>query len=186
MKEKYDLTDVTNWSKQSFPDKDKKKKAPMLDMFKRVLPAADTRKKDFYQSLNTEETKGFSPWLVMRYLSSAESANNDIIEHYLIMTNELVNTNFSDLKHCPDLQWKLMSMVGIGQSVKHPYIQPGKGRRTKSNAFRNWLADRNPEFNEQELDLLFRSYTRSHARDILDQFQIKDKDIIAAANDLPV
>ena len=67
-------------------------KAPMLDMFKRVLPALDTRNKTLYENLNEEEMKGFSPWLVQRYLSSAESANNAIIEHYLIMTNDIVNT----------------------------------------------------------------------------------------------
>ena len=156
----------------------------MLDMFKRVLPAIDTRNKQFYENLTEEEQKGFAAWLVMRYLSSAESANNEIIEHYLIMTNELVNTNFSELKNDPELLWKLMSIVGIGKSVKHPYVAPGKGKKKKSNAFKAWLHEQYNHLSEQEIDLWFSNITKEQARDMLEQYQIKDKDIISAANDL--
>lgn len=156
----------------------------MLDMFKRVLPAADLRRRDFINSLTEEERKGFSPWLVMRYLSSAESSNQEIIEHYLIMTNELVNTNFSDIKHDPELVWKLMSVVGIGKSVKHPYVAPGKGRKKKTNAFKNFLREKYPHLNDEELDIWFSKFDKKSARDFLEQYQIKDKDIISAANDL--
>lgn len=159
-------------------------KAPMLDMFKRVLPAIDTRNKQFYENLTEEERKGFAAWLVMRYLSSAESANNEIIEHYLIMTNELVNTNFSELKNDPELLWKLMSIVGIGKSVKHPYVAPGKGKKKKSNAFKAWLHEQYNHLSEQEIDLWFSNITKEQARDMLEQYQIKDKDVISAANDL--
>lgn len=158
-------------------------KTPMLDMFKRVLPSIDTRNKKFYQSLTEEEKKGFSPWLVQRYLSSAESASNEVIEHYLIMTNDLVNTNFSDIKD-PEMTWKLMSIVGIGKSVKHPYIAPGKGRKKKSNAFKQWLHDQYPYLNDQEIDLWYSQFDKKSALDILEQYQVKDKDIIASANDL--
>jgi hypothetical protein len=159
-------------------------KTPMLDMFKRVLPAIDTRNKQFYERLTEEEQKGFAAWLVMRYLSSAESATPEIIEHYLIMTNELVNTNFSDLKNHPELLWKLMSVVGVGKSVKHPYVAPGKGKKKKSNAFKAWLHEQYNYLSEQEIDLWFSNITREQARDMLEQYQIKDKDIISAANDL--
>lgn len=158
-------------------------KAPLLDMFKRVLPSADIRNKGFYDSLNEEERKGFSPWLVQRYLSSAESADPSVIEHYLIMTNELVNINSKDIKD-PELTWKLMSIVGIGKSVKHPYIAPSKGRRKKSNAFYEWLRIQKPHLDEQELDLWFNMFDKKQALNILEQHHVKDKDIIAAANDL--
>lgn len=155
----------------------------MLDMFKRVLPAVDTRNKNFYDNLTDEERKGFSPWLVQRYLSSAESASPEIIEHYLIMTNDVVNVNFSDIKD-PEMIWKLMTIVGIGKSVKHPYVAPGKGKKKKTNAFKSWLREQNPHLNDQELDLWFSSMTKEQARDLLEQNQIKDKDIITSTNDL--
>jgi hypothetical protein len=158
-------------------------KAPMLDMFKRVLPALDTRNKALYENLSEEEMKGFSPWLVQRYLSSAESANNAIIEHYLIMTNEIVNVNFSEVKD-PEMTWKLMSMVGIGKSLKHPYIAPGGGKRKKKNAFRTWLREQYPHLDDQELDIWIDNLDKKSAKDMLEQYHVKDKDVIASANDL--
>ncbi len=158
-------------------------KAPMLDMFKRVLPALDTRNKALYENLTEEEMKGFSPWLVQRYLSSAESANNAIIEHYLIMTNDIVNVNFSEVKD-PEMTWKLMSMVGIGKSLKHPYIAPGGGKRKKKNAFRSWLREQYPHLDDQELDIWIGNLDKKSAKDMLEQYHVKDKDVIASANDL--
>jgi len=158
-------------------------KAPMLDMFKRVLPALDTRNKALYENLTEEEMKGFSPWLVQRYLSSAESANNAIIEHYLIMTNDIVNVNFSEVKD-PEMTWKLMSMVGIGKSLKHPYIAPGGGKRKKKNAFRAWLSELHPHLDDQELDIWISNLDKKSAKDMLEQYHVKDKDVIASANDL--
>lgn len=159
-------------------------KVPMLDMFNRVLPSADTRNKNFYDNLTDEEKKGFSPWLIQRYLSSAESHTAEMIEHYLIMTNELVNVNHSVLKNYPDLMWKMMSIVGVGAKMKHPYIAPGKGKKKKGNAFKIWLHSQFPNLNEQELTVWFEMFTKEQAKDMLEQYQIKDKDLIAAANDL--
>ena len=158
-------------------------KAPMLDMFKRVLPALDTRNKKLYENLSEEEMKGFSPWLVQRYLSSTESANNAVIEHYLIMTNDIVNVNFSEVND-PEMTWKLMSMVGIGKSLKHPYIAPGGGKRKKKNAFKAWLSEQYPHLDDQELDIWISNLDKKSAKDMLEQYHVKDKDIIASANDL--
>lgn len=155
----------------------------MLDMFKRVLPSIDTRSKTFYDNLTEEEKKGFSPWLVQRYLSSAESANSGIIEHYLIMTNDIVNVNFSDIKD-PEMTWLLMSIVGIGKSIKHPYIAPGGGKRKKKNAFKTWLSEKYPHLDDQELDIWISNLDKKSAKDMLEQFQVRDKDVIASANDL--
>lgn len=158
-------------------------KVPMLDMFKRVLPSIDTRNKQFYDSLSTEEKKGFSPWLIQRYLSSAESATSGIIEHYLIMTNDVVNVNFSDIKD-PEMTWLLMSIVGVGKGLKHPYIAPGGGKRKKKNAFKTWLHDQYPHLSDQELDIWISGLDKKTAKDMLEQYHVKDKDIISSANDL--
>lgn len=158
-------------------------KAPLLDMFKRVLPAADTRNKQFYNELNEEEAKGFSPWLIQRYLSSAESSNNGIIEHYLIMTNDIVNVDFSAIKD-PEMIWLLMSVVGVGKSMKHPYIAPGGGKKKKKNAFKNWLSELHPHLDDQELDIWIEGMDKKSAKDMLEQYHVKDKDVISSANDL--
>jgi hypothetical protein len=158
--------------------------APKLDMFRKVLPSIDRRVKPFYESLDDEEKKAFSTgWLVMRYMSSAESANSDIIEHYLIMTNDLVNTNFSAIKDT-EMTWLLMSIVGIGMGMQHPYIAPPGGKRKKKNAFKEWLRDNNPHLNNTELDLWIDTFDKKSAKDMLEQYHVKDKDVISSANDL--
>jgi hypothetical protein len=160
------------------------REAPKLDMFRKVLPSIDRRVKTFYESLDDEEKKAFSTgWLVMRYMSSAESANSDIIEHYLIMTNDLVNTNFSAIKDT-EMTWLLMSIVGIGMGMQHPYIAPPGGKRKKKNAFKEWLRDNNPHLNDTELDLWIDTFDKKSAKDMLEQYHVKDKDVISSANDL--
>lgn len=153
----------------------------MLDMFRRVLPAIDTRNKKFYEGLSDEERKGFGPWLVQRYLSSAESPNAEIIEHYLIMTNEIVNVK--DIKD-PEILYKLMSIVGIGKSIKHPYVAPGKSKKKKVNPIKDFLQSKRPDLNSQEIDILFSQLTKQTAINMLEQYHIKDKTLLAAANDL--
>jgi hypothetical protein len=156
-----------------------------LDLFKQLLPALDTRSKTFFESLTKEQKEEFekSQWVTQRFLSSAESANNAVIEHYLIMTNDIVNINFSEIKDHPEMISKLMSMVGIGKSLKHPFIPPST-KRTYENAFKQWLFDNNHNINDQELDILFHSFTKEAAKDLLEQFQVKDKKIIKSTNDL--
>jgi len=155
-----------------------------LDLFKQVLPALDTRSKTFFENLNKEQKEEFKKdlWVTQRFLSSAESSSNAIIEHYLIMTNEIVNVNFSAIKD-PEMISKLMSMVGIGKSLKHPFIPPST-KRTYENPFKQWLFDNNHGINDQELDILFHSFTKETAKDLLEQLQVKDKKIIKSANDL--
>ena len=146
-----------------------------------VLLNLDTRNKTYYENLTDEQKKEFSPWLYQRYLSSAEGSNA-IIEHYLIMTNNIVNINFSKIKD-PEMTWKLMSMVGYGKTLKHPFIPPPK-KGIYENAFKQWLAEENLHLDKQELDILFNSFTKETAKDLLEQFQIKDKNIFKAVNDL--
>lgn len=162
----------------------KQAKPRLLDIGE-VLPNLDIRNKKYYENLTDEQKKEFSPWLIQRYLSSAESSSNEIIEHYLVMTNEIVNINFSQIKD-HDMLWKLMSMVGYGKSLGkygHPFIPPPK-KGVYENAFKQWLSEENFHLNKQELDILFNSFTKETAKDLLEQFQIKDKNIIKATNDL--
>jgi hypothetical protein len=163
----------------------KEKKQRTLDIFNQVLPAVDTRQKDFYSNLTEEQQKEFSPWLVQRYVSSVNHTNQEWIEHYLIMTNEIVNINFSVIKD-HDMLWKLLCIVGIGKSLGnygHPFIPPPAGPK-KSNAFKAWLHEQYNHLSEQEIDLWFSNITKEQARDMLEQYQVKDKDIVSAANDL--
>lgn len=156
---------------------------PKLDMFNKILPGVDRRDRSLYNSLNEEERKAFGAWLIMRYMSSAEHARADVIERYLIYTNELVNVNFSDIKD-DEFRWLLMSAVGCGTGIRHPFIAPGGGKRKKKNHFKQWLQNQNPHLNDLELDLMMSVLDKKTALDMLEQYQVKDKDIVDSTNDL--
>jgi hypothetical protein len=68
--------------------------------------------------------------------------------------------------------------------MKHPYVAPGKGKKKKLNPFKQWLKDQYPHLDDQELDIWISNFDKESARNMLEQFQVKDKDIIAAANEL--
>ena len=76
-----------------------------------MLQAIDTNDFDFYSRLDKEQRKAFSPWLAMRYASSASGM---AAYHYLIMVNHIVNVDFSVFKKHPELQWKLLAVCGQG------------------------------------------------------------------------
>lgn len=120
-------------------------KIPLQEMLK----AIDRNDFDFYSKLDDDQKKAFSPWLAMRYASSAKGTD---AYHYLLMVNDIVNVEFSTLKKHPELQWKLLATCGIGHTTFHPFIPPG-GKRKKSGLHK-FLMKMYPTMNHSELDLL--------------------------------
>jgi hypothetical protein len=54
----------------------------------------------------------------------------------------------------------------------------------KKNAFKAWLSEHYPHLDDQELDIWISNLDKKSAKDMLEQYHVKDKDIIASANDL--
>jgi len=124
-------------------------KKPAKIPLKTMLEAIDRNDFDFYARLDDDQKKTFSPWLAMRYASSASGM---AAYHYLLMVNDIVNVDFSILKEHPELQWKLLAVCGIGKPTYHPYVAPGK--KKKKNKLEKLLMERYPTLNKMELDLL--------------------------------
>lgn len=124
-------------------------KTPALPL-KNVLGALDKKQKKWYTGLNDEQKKAFSAWMMMRYASSVQGQN---AAHYILMVNEFVNQNFSDVSKHPELQWLLMSLCGSGRVEFHPYIKPPNARKKKSKV-QDLLSEMLPHLKNDELDLL--------------------------------
>jgi hypothetical protein len=109
---------------------------------KRELYAIDHKDYNFYDNLTPEEKKEFSPFILMRYAASVQG-DRDVQEHFLEMTNELINKNHWLLSkdHKP-LLWKLFASIGVGVSAYHPYIAAGK--KTKAVKIEKLLAELHP------------------------------------------
>ena len=149
----------------------KPKAKPKLDI-KEVMSALDTNDKDFYSRLTEEQKKEFSPWLVMRWASSVGGNYSD---YYLIMVNDLVNENFNDFKHHPELQWKLLSLCGVGFKQYHQFIRPPKGR-TKSK-IQKFLLEVYPTAKYSDLELIESINTVDELKELAKDHGYDDKQI---------
>lgn len=139
---------------------------------KEMLHAIDTNDFDFYSKLSDEDKKAFSPWLAMRY---ASSANGSAAYHYLLMVNDIVNAQFSSLKNHPELQWKLLAVCGMGKDAFHPWIPPG-GKR-KADKVQKFLQDAYPTLSRDEIELWIAINTKDDIRQLAMDRGFDDKEI---------
>lgn len=135
------------------------------------LPAMDYRNMNFYKDLSVEHKKEISLWLLMRYMSSCQ---NDA-EYHLMMVNDLVNNNFSNLSKHPELQWKLLALCGTNKKQYHPWIVPPKG--VKKNRVESAILAHFPLMKDDELELLLKINTQSDLEQFFKENGYDDKSI---------
>ena len=148
-------------------------KKPTAIPLKSMLEAIDTNDFEFYSKLTPDQQKEFSPWLAMRY---ASSATGNMTAHYLLMVNDIVNRDFSVLKNHPDLQWRLLAVCGSGRPTFHPWIPPGKGKR-KSSKVKELLHSVYPQMGYDDIDLLVAINTEDDLRQLARDAGVDEKDI---------
>lgn len=90
-----------------------------LDVF-RVLRNINQKNKNFFSELDEEETKGFHPLVVERWLTGTNDPNQ------IIFVNELVNRFVFSLSDDKELLYKLMTICTSGGNPRYQWI------RTKS------------------------------------------------------
>lgn len=145
-----------------------KSKVPLKSM----LSAIDRNDKMFYNKLTPEERKDFSPWLAMRYASACQG---DYAAHYLIMTHEIVNKNFSDLSKHPELQWMLLSICGVGSNQFHPFIRPGGGK--KKSKIQGLLREIYPIKKTDDLELLEQLNSKADLKQLARDYGYQESEI---------
>lgn len=148
----------------------KKKKESTLGLPTELL-AMDTCNMSFYKNLSDEHKKEISLWVLMRFMSSSQS----IPEHHLMMVNDLVNHNFSNLTKHPELQWKLLALCGTGRKQFHPWIAPPKG--VKKNKVEAAIIERYPLLKDDELELLLQINTQEELEAFFRENGMDDKSI---------
>lgn len=123
--------------------------ANKLDIF-RVLNAVDRRDKSFYDSLSDEEKKAFSPYVMLRWVSTVEG--NPVLEQwYIEETNRMVNIDYFTLAKHPKFLWLLYSQVGSTRKVKHGYLARSTKKKSKKLSALSALY---PAAKESDLELL--------------------------------
>lgn len=140
---------------------------------KRELAAVDSRNYEFFDRLNDDEKKSFSPFVLMRYTSNVNE-NQEIQEWYLEMTNELVNKHHWTLsKNHKPLLWKLFAASGIGQKYYHPYLAAGK--KGKANKIEKLIAELYPAMKMEEVRILAASMTKQDINQLFDDLGFDKK-----------
>jgi hypothetical protein len=144
----------------------------MLDI-KRELKAVDHKEYDFYDNLTAEEKKSFAPFILLRYTASCQG-DRDVQEHFLEMTNELVNKNHWTLsKNHKALLWKLFAAVGVGMSAYHPYLAAGK--KTKAVKIEKLLCELYPAMKMDEVRLLASLMDKKDKEELFDKMGFDKK-----------
>lgn len=140
---------------------------------KRELNAVDSRDYDFYDKLTEEERKAFSPYVLMRYTSSAQG-DREIQEWFLDRTNEFVNKNHWSLsKDHKALLWKLFASVGAGTSTYHPYLAAGK--KQKVNKIEKLLAELYPAMKMDDIKFMASQMTEQDKQNLFDKMGFDKK-----------
>jgi len=127
------------------------KKAYKLDLMS-VLQALDRRDLGFYSRLTEEEKKGYSPLVLMRYMSSLTDQNSNAA-YSIIATNDLVNIGLWELGKHPELQHLLLCLTGLGGKQYRPWMATKRGRRTSSK-IDSWLLEIWPDLSDDELEII--------------------------------
>ena len=133
-----------------------------------MLGAVDRRNKEFYSQLSDEQKKEFSPYMVMRWTSSIKGSKQ-LQEHYLELTNEFLNKDFSVLYKHKKLYWMLAAIIGIGRNQYHPWI--GVSKKTKKEILADRFSSLYPSLNQDELTILLSN--KKAVQDIINQIDGK-------------
>ncbi|BDR25829.1 hypothetical protein RVBP17_1280 [Pseudomonas phage sp. 30-3] len=136
------------------------------------LQALDYNDRDFYDKLTDEQKKVFSSWIIMRYSSNIIGDNAD---WGLIMTNDIVNVDFSLMYKHPKLQWMLLSLCGTGRKEQRKWIAPNK--KKKKNPRKEFIFKIHPNAKDDEIDMLADLYTDAELKDIMLSYGYEDKEI---------
>ena len=137
---------------------------------KSEMAAFDRKNRGFYDSLDDQEKKKFSPFLMIRY-GSTVAGSSDLQAYYLMSTNERLNKNFFDINTTQHkkLQWLLATTVspGVGNQF-HQWLAPKKKEGAGNNKAVKFLRELHPELREDEIRLLSEINTKDdlkeHAR----------------------
>jgi len=158
---------------QKSPTAKKAPKIPLPDM----LNALDKRDKTWYSTLDDDQKKDFSPWLVMRYASSVDGPAY-VQEHYLTATNQLCNRNFSGIgKEHDELHWLCIQAVGVGAKQMHPFLKPPK--KGKKNRLFEWLIEKYPSLSDDEIELMISINSPDDFKMMAEQLSMQPSEIDA-------
>lgn len=116
------------------------------------MAGLDQKDYGYYDRLNSEQQKKFSPYLLLRWGACVEGST-DISGYYAVAFNEYSNENFWTISKHKKLAWLTLcsAVPGIGKQ-KHYWL--GAPKKGSGNALKNTLLELLPNTKEKDIDLI--------------------------------
>ena len=137
------------------------------------LRSLDRKDRNFYDSLDDNERRKFSTFLMFKYAANV-TGNADLEHYYIESHNSQVNKHFFSLSRHPKLQWLLCTTVSPGMGVhRNYYIKP---RKTESKSYK-FLSEMYPELNHAELNIMLSVMDKSDLQQLARDHGLTDREI---------
>lgn len=121
---------------------------------KNEMAGFDRKDRAYYDDLDEDEKKKFSPYLMLRWGSCVEG-NADFQAWYLRATNERVNQNFFDVSTSQHkkFQWLMCTTVSPAMGNQRHYWLPAKKSERDNKAIK-FLTNLYPTAKPDDIELL--------------------------------
>ena len=146
-----------------------------VDMFKEILPAIGKKDRSFYNNLPVESKKSSTMnfWMIHRW-ATCPIKNK---EHYILFVNELCNRNYSEISTHPELQWLLLSAIGLGNEKYFRQWVGVPNSRIKESKLDKFLLAVYPTISDDELNLLKEMNTEDDLQTLAKEMGYNDQQI---------
>jgi hypothetical protein len=132
------------------------------------MKCLDLKDRGFYDSLDDQEKKKFSSYLMIRWGSSVVGSS-ELEAFYLIATNQQLNKHFFSINKHPKLQWLCATAISPAMGVqRHQWIPQGEKNKSKSQNMKK-LAELFPNFKNQDLELLYQINDKDDINQYVDE-----------------
>ena len=137
----------------------------------------DIKNRDFYKSLNDEEQKKFSPYLMIRWGATVKGPV-ELQQYYLISANERLNKHFFDIpKEHKELAWLLSTTVSPGLGKQYHQWIPLKYKKDSGPKVKKFLQALYPSLTSDDLDTLLVVTTEEELKQLAQDTGMSDKEI---------
>lgn len=139
----------------------------------------DTKNREFFDDLSTEEQKKFSPYIMIRWAASVQGSP-ELQSYYLMSVNERLNKNFFDISTTDHkkFQWLLATTVSPGMG-RQKYSWLGNKKKENNNKAEKFLRNLYPHLKDDDIELLGRLNSKSDLKQLAKEHGWDDKRIKA-------
>lgn len=138
----------------------------------------DAKDRGFFDDLNDDEKKKFTPFLMIRW-SASVMGSSDLQGYQIIAANERLNKNFFDIsaKEHKKFQWLLATTVSPGLGKQRYQWLAAKKKDTSNNKVEKFLREVYPQLKDDEIKLLARINAIDDIKNLARAHGFSDADI---------